>query len=102
MIRVHAVLFPWAEAGLPEGCEKADQIPKGQNLDMRSLCVCARDNAAADGGGRLQAEKLLALQEKCPIVIHILANVERVHSHNIFSFSIVWSSAMKATILHQL
>ncbi|CAH9062004.1 unnamed protein product [Cuscuta europaea] len=32
-IREHVVRFPCAETGLPEGCENADMVPKGQNLD---------------------------------------------------------------------
>nr|GMC79516.1 UDP-glycosyltransferase 73C3-like [Ipomoea batatas] len=31
-IREHELRFPCVEAGLPEGCENADLIPKGQNL----------------------------------------------------------------------
>ncbi|CAH9112538.1 unnamed protein product [Cuscuta epithymum] len=31
-IREHVVRFPCAEAGLPEGCENSDLIPKGQEL----------------------------------------------------------------------
>ncbi|CAH9127492.1 unnamed protein product [Cuscuta epithymum] len=36
-IRNHVVRFPCAEAGLPEGCENADLVPKGQNLESAFL-----------------------------------------------------------------
>nr|GMC90231.1 UDP-glycosyltransferase 73C3-like [Ipomoea batatas] len=31
--------FPCKEAGLPEGCENADLVPKGKNLDMNFLAA---------------------------------------------------------------
>ncbi|XP_019162210.1 PREDICTED: UDP-glycosyltransferase 73C3-like [Ipomoea nil] len=38
-IRELELRFPWKEAGLPEGCENADLVPKGKNLDMNFLAA---------------------------------------------------------------
>ncbi|XP_019162208.1 PREDICTED: UDP-glycosyltransferase 73C3-like [Ipomoea nil] len=38
-IRELELRFPCKEAGLPEGCENADLVPKGKNLDMNFLAA---------------------------------------------------------------
>nr|GMC79517.1 UDP-glycosyltransferase 73C3-like [Ipomoea batatas] len=60
-IREHELRFPCVEAGLPEGCENTDLIPKGQNL--------AANFMAAVGMLRPQVEKAVKQSKPPPSCI---------------------------------
>ncbi|XP_019153609.1 PREDICTED: UDP-glycosyltransferase 73C1-like [Ipomoea nil] len=65
-IREHELRFPCAEAGLPEGCENGDLIPKGQNQLVGNFIVAV---------GMLRPQVEEALKQSKPPASCIVSDV---------------------------